>query len=198
MTFPDLTPNQGHQATLALDHTEPRKPLFPLVTIIGNVPSKSNSYKIINLPGPGQPVDCPDCNEGKQFGQQCPTCFGSGVVELKGKTHASLAKTKKLLNYERDFSLQAGPYKNKNIEDYFGLWLRVYYDSERPDLDGCLKIILDCLQKIKAVSNDRNCIKLDVEKMPKDAKNPRIELRLFLTDRRKKLKNKPSDQTSLI
>ena len=94
-------------------------------TIMGNTPSKSNSYKVINIKG-----------------------------------HASLAKTKVLKEYEEKFYIQCNLYRNANVTGYFELYLKVFYPSERSDLDNSLKIILDCLQKVKAIRNDNKCVKI--------------------------------------
>jgi len=108
-------------------------------TILGNVPSKSNSYKVINING-----------------------------------HGSLGKAKALKDYENRFFIQCNQYRNANIAGYFELRLKVFYPSERSDLDNSLKIILDCLQKVKAIKNDNKCVKIVAEKFL-DKINPRIE-----------------------
>lgn len=108
-------------------------------TIFGNVPSKSNCYKIIKL---GQ--------------------------------HASLGKTKSLIKYESDFYIQCKN-RNTNIAGYFEIFIKVFYPSQRSDLDNSLKIILDCLQKTKTIVNDNKCVKIVVEKYL-DKENPRVEL----------------------
>lgn len=108
-------------------------------TILGNTPSKSNSYKVISMNG-----------------------------------HASLAKTKALKEYEDKFFIQCNMYRNANITGYFELHLRVFYPSERSDLDNSLKIILDCLQKVGAIRNDNRCVKIVAEKYL-DKERPRIE-----------------------
>jgi Holliday junction resolvase RusA-like endonuclease len=108
-------------------------------TILGNTPSKSNSYKIINIAG-----------------------------------HASLAKTHALKDYENKFYIQCNKYRNANITGYFELHVKVFYPSERSDLDNSLKIILDCLQKVGAIRNDNKCVKIVAEKYL-DKERPRIE-----------------------
>ena len=107
--------------------------------ILGNVPSKSNCYRIITL----------------------------------GK-HASLAKTAALKKYEESFAFQCGKYRNANIDTLFEFYIDVYYPSKRPDLDNSLKVVLDSLQRIKAISNDNNCIKIIAQKFI-DKDNPRCE-----------------------
>lgn len=108
-------------------------------TILGKIPSKSNSYKIITFNG-----------------------------------HASLAKQKALKDYEKSFYMQCGEYRGKNITDFFELELKVFYENNRPDLDNCFKILLDCLQSCKAIKNDRQCVKITAGKYI-DKVNPRIE-----------------------
>lgn len=111
-------------------------------TILGQCPSKSNSYKIITIHG-----------------------------------HGSLAKQKSLKDYEKSFYLQCNEYRNKNIKGLFELHLNVYNSSQRPDLDGSFKIILDALQQCNAIENDRNCIKIVAQKFV-DKVNPRIEFEI--------------------
>lgn len=115
--------------------------------IKGKCPSKSNCYKIIQQKG----------NDGKY--------------------HGSLAKKDALSAYEKSFYLQCNQYRNKQIKGLFELHLSVYHDTQRPDLDNCLKIVLDCLQSCKAIKNDRNCIKIVAEKFV-DKVNPRIEFEI--------------------
>ena len=102
--------------------------------IFGQVPSKSNSYKIITSRG------------------------------QNGKMHGSLAKTDKLKDYEKSFYLQCDKYRNKNIKVLFEIKINVFFPSLRQDLDNCLKIILDCLQSCNAIRNDRDCVKIVAEK----------------------------------
>ena len=108
-------------------------------TILGNTPSKSNCYRIINIKG-----------------------------------HSSLCKTKALTDFESKFYIQCNQYRNVNIKGYFELHLKVFYPSERSDLDNSLKIILDCLQKVRAIENDNRCVKIVAEKFL-DKERPRIE-----------------------
>lgn len=113
--------------------------------IHGNIPSKSNCYKIITFKSK-------DSN----------------------KSHASLGKTKSLTQYEKDFFIQCNKYRNAAIDEYFTLEVDVYYPSQRSDLDNCLKVLLDCLQKVNAIKNDNKCVRIVANKFL-DAKNPRVE-----------------------
>ena len=111
----------------------------------------------------------------------CPSKSNSYKIITKRsqrKTFSSLGKTDKLIEYEKSFFLQCNQYRNKNIKGLFEIHLAVFYSSQRPDLDNCLKIVLDCLQSCKAIKNDRNCIKIIAEKFI-DKVNPRIEFEII-------------------
>lgn len=112
-------------------------------TVLGNCPSKSNSYKIIKV-----------------------------------ANHAKLGKTDALAKYEKSFYMQCGKYRNLNIDGYFEFHCNVYYPSMRSDLDNSLKVQLDCLQMVKAISNDNKCVKIVAEKFL-DKLNPRTEFKLI-------------------
>jgi Holliday junction resolvase RusA-like endonuclease len=86
----------------------------------------------------------------------------------------NMYKSKGLISYENTFYLQCNRYRNKNIEGFFEIYLEVYYPSMRSDLDGALKIFLDCLQKCKAIKNDNRCTKIVASKFV-DKADPRIE-----------------------
>ena len=110
-----------------------------MITILGQVPSKSNGYKI------------------------------SGKFMYKSKA---------LVDYENSFYLQCLEYRDYNSDNFFELYLDVYFQSNRSDIDGCLKIILDTLQKkVCAFKNDNKCVLLHVRKGV-DKVNPRIEFDL--------------------
>lgn len=116
-------------------------------TILGKVPSKSNCYRIVTVRG------------------------------KDGKSHGSLAKADNLKAYEDKFFLQCNEYRNKGIKGLFGIELDVYYQSNRPDLDNSLKIVLDCLQTCGAIENDRKCVEINARKFI-DKENPRIEFKI--------------------
>jgi Holliday junction resolvase RusA-like endonuclease len=96
---------------------------------------------------------------------------------IKLGTHASLAKTASMKKYENDFFIQCNLYRNANIEGYFEFYIDVFYPSQRSDLDNSLKVVLDCLQKVKAIQNDNKCVKIVAQKFL-DKLNPRIEFRI--------------------
>ena len=107
--------------------------------ILGQIPSKSNCYKIITIAG-----------------------------------HSSLGKTAALRAYEKSFFLQCGAYRDRKITDFFRLDVDVYFSSNLPDLDNSLKGLLDCLQMVRAIKNDRQCTEIHARKFI-DKNNPRIE-----------------------
>ena len=106
--------------------------------ILGDIPSKSNGYKIVTLCG-----------------------------------HGSLAKSATLKEYEKYFYLQCSM-RNANIDKFFSIDLDAYFSSNRKDLDGCFKILLDCLQKCKAIKNERLCVEIHARKLV-DKEKPRVE-----------------------
>lgn len=110
-------------------------------TVAGQVPSKSNRYRIVTVAG-----------------------------------HATLAKTKATRAYEEAFFLQC-PIRGAMIDTRFALTVKVYFTSDRPDIDNALKAILDCLQTCKAIKNDRLCAEIHAAKFV-DKANPRTEVTL--------------------
>lgn len=93
---------------------------------------------------------------------------------IKRGLHASLAKTTRLTDYEKSFYLQVGEYRNLQIKGLFEFYIRVYYPSNRADLDNSLKIVLDCLQHTKTIENDNKCVRIVADKFV-DKERPRIE-----------------------
>ena len=94
------------------------------------------------------------------------------VITFNG--HSSLGKTAALKEYEKKFYLMCGAYRNRKIAGFFELYVDVYFQSNLPDLDNALKVILDCLQGCNAIKNDRNCVKIVANKFI-DKLQPRIE-----------------------
>ncbi|RNI26603.1 RusA family crossover junction endodeoxyribonuclease [Rufibacter latericius] len=103
----------------------------------------------------------------------CPSKSNCYRIGTKG-----LFKTAALTRYENMFYIQCNHYRNRNITDYFELHVDVFYPNQRADLDNSLKIVLDCLQKVKAIKNDNKCVKIVAQKFL-DAKEPRIEFQLI-------------------
>ncbi|WP_234734519.1 RusA family crossover junction endodeoxyribonuclease [Tellurirhabdus bombi] len=94
------------------------------------------------------------------------------IIYQKGSP--TLAKTPALTKYENDFFIQCNFYRNANIEGYFEMTIDVFYPNQRSDLDNALKIILDCLQRVKAIKNDNKCTRILINKYL-DKASPRVE-----------------------
>lgn len=150
--------------------------------IYGTIPSKSNCYVIITMKpkknAAPKYVECDSCNgsgwvviDGRV---KCGFCDGSGLIKKEQKGHASLAKSSALKKYEDDFFIQCNQYRNAMIDGYFQVEVDVYYPNQRSDLDNSLKVLLDCLQKIRAFKNDNKCTRIVANKFL-DPVNPRIE-----------------------
>ena len=76
--------------------------------------------------------------------------------------------------YEEDFARQCTLYKDRLVSCKFKLFLRVFHSSIRYDLDNSLKTILDCLQAVRAIKDDKLCYSIVADKYI-DKYNPRIE-----------------------
>lgn len=111
-----------------------------MITIKGQVPSKSNGYRIANN---------------------------------------RLFKSIELKSYEASFEWQIKKHltENESVEIPFQIWIDVYFQSNRSDLDNAAKVILDCLQTSGVIKNDRLCEILVMRKHI-DKVNPRIEFEI--------------------
>ena len=103
----------------------------------------------------------------------CPSKSNSYKI-IKVNNISSLGKTASLRKYEKDFFIQCDKYRDANIDGYFEFYMDVFYPNQRSDLDNSLKVVLDCLQKVKAIKNDNKCVKLVVRKFL-DKDKPRVE-----------------------
>lgn len=100
------------------------------------------------------------------------------IITING--HASLKKSNAVKAFEQKFYLQ-NPLRNVNISGFFELYLDVYFSSNRKDLDGAFKLVLDVLQSSGTIKNDRNCVKIVANKFI-DKNNPRLEFTLIEVD----------------
>lgn len=87
-----------------------------------------------------------------------------------------LFKTDALRKYEDSFKMQFSG-RGKCLDGRFGIRLDVFYPSDRSDLDNSLKVVLDCLQMVEAIKNDRKCLRIEAQKFI-DKERPRIEFTL--------------------
>lgn len=95
-----------------------------------------------------------------------------------------IIKDEKIRAYERSFISQCKIYKNKRISSRFRLFVRVYHSSVSFDLDNSLKTLLDCLQMVNAIENDKLCFQIEAEKKI-DKYHPRIEYALLEVNEQK-------------
>jgi Holliday junction resolvase RusA-like endonuclease len=109
-----------------------------MIIIKGQVPSKSNGYRI---------------------------------------GHNRLYKSLSLKEYEVSFEWQIRKHKGQVIAEPFEIWIDVYFQSNRSDLDNSAKVILDCLQTTGMIENDRLCSVLVMRKHI-DKLDPRIEFEI--------------------
>lgn len=125
------------------------------LTIEGVVPSKSNSYQIVTIPGKGG-----------------------------APGHSSLKKAKALVDYERSFCRQIARGDKIMATGPLTARLKIYYETERADLDNAFKAVFDCLQPPRdekgargVIVNDRQIRKIIAERF-KDPRRPRAEISL--------------------
>lgn len=88
-----------------------------------------------------------------------------------------IIKDDKIRQYEASFMQQCSLYKERNISTAFRLYVCVYFRSEKYDLDNSLKTLLDCLQYVRAISNDSLCYAIIAEKRI-DPVRPRVKFAL--------------------
>ena len=84
-----------------------------------------------------------------------------------------IIKSDAIRAYERSFIEQCQIYKDRLINCHFTLYVAVYESSVRYDLDNALKTLLDCLQMVKAITDDNLCRKIVAEKRI-DKYRPRV------------------------
>ena len=97
-----------------------------------------------------------------------------------------IIQDEKIRTYERSFAQQCKIYRNKGISSRFRLFVRVFHSSVRFDLDNSLKTLLDCLQMVGAITDDKLCFQIEAEKRI-DKYHPRIEFALLEVNEQKQL-----------
>lgn len=75
-------------------------------------------------------------------------------------------KDEVLRSYEEDFCRQCTMYQGLGINTPFILYLAVYTDNQRQDIDNVVTSVLDALQQSGAITNDRLCRKIVAERRP--------------------------------
>ena len=84
-----------------------------------------------------------------------------------------IIKNEKIRRYEASFSRQCKIYRNRKINGQFALFVKIFYPSKACDLDNSLKTVLDCLQYVGAITDDKLCVQIHAEKGI-DTKRPRV------------------------
>ena len=99
-----------------------------------------------------------------------------------------IIKDEIIRTYERSFMEQCKVYRNRRISSRFRLFVRVWHSSERFDLDNSLKTLLDCLQMVGGITDDKLCYQIEAEKHL-DKYRPRIEYAILEVNEQKQLFN---------
>ena len=107
------------------------------------------------------------------------------AVPGKGGTKR-IVKDEVIRAYERTFMEQCKIYRNRHISSRCRLFVKVFHRSIRFDLDNSLKTLLDCLQMVGAITDDKHCFQIEAEKYV-DRYNPRIEFAILEINEQKKL-----------
>ena len=107
------------------------------------------------------------------------------AVSGKGGTRR-IIKDEKIRAYEKSFIQQCHIYRNKRISGRFRLFVRVWHSSIRFDLDNSLKTLLDCLQMVDAIEDDKLCFQIEAEKHI-DKYHPRIEFAILEVNEQKNI-----------
>lgn len=89
-----------------------------------------------------------------------------------------IIKDEKIRAYEHAFIQQCKIYRDRGISSRFRLFVRVYHSSVRFDLDNSLKTLLDCLQMVGAITDDKLCFQIEAEKKI-DKYRPRVEFAIL-------------------
>lgn len=97
-----------------------------------------------------------------------------------------IIKDEKIRAYERSFMSQCTKYRDRRISSRFRLFVRMWHSSVRFDLDNSLKTLLDCLQMVGAITDDKLCFQIEAEKRI-DKYHPRVEFALLEVNEQKQL-----------
>ena len=108
-------------------------------------------------------------------------------MSVSGKAgERRIIKDEAIRAYERSFMEQCAKYRNRRISTRFRLFVRVWHSSVRFDLDNSLKTLLDCLQMVGAITDDKLCFQIEAEKKI-DKYHPRVEFALLEVNEQRQL-----------
>lgn len=98
---------------------------------------------------------------------------------IKKGGFSSLAKTKNLIEYEKQFFAQVpADYRGHSLDVPMSIKAAIYWETLRQDLDNSAKILLDCLQQSKVIKNDNLVYELHLSKHM-DKAHPRAEISII-------------------
>lgn len=120
-------------------------------------------------------------SEGKEQASNIKeTIYGQVIAKANhymavpdGNGGRRIIKDDSIRGYESSFKSQCTKYRGRQISGKFILHTDVYSTSMRFDLDNSLKTILDCLQYVRAITDDNLCVGIDASKHI-DRRNPRV------------------------
>ena len=98
------------------------------------------------------------------------------------KARAMMYKSKEMKKWELNFQKQLLQFSNPHIIGKFDFQVTVYFNTDLSDLDGMFKGVLDVLESMGWIENDRHCRRIFAEKRV-DALNPRIYFKLKTVDK---------------
>ena len=111
------------------------------------------------------------------------TAIIQGTVPSKSNCYKicnnKLVKSAAVRIYEESFLWQVGKLRGLMISKPFKIHIDVYYPSKRSDLDNSFKVILDCLQEVKAIKNDNLVFSIIGNKFI-DKDKPRVEIKIIM------------------
>lgn len=106
------------------------------------------------------------------------------IARVKGA--ARIVKSSEMKRYERNFAKQCSQYKCMGINQPFILLVDVYYPDYTHDLDNALKGLLDCLQQVGAITNDKFCTRIEANRHH-DKNRPRVEFEIIVPNEQLKI-----------
>lgn len=118
----------------------------------------------------------------------------NGVIPAKSNCYtiakvngaARIVKSSEMRRYERNFIKQCTRYKGIGINQPFILLVDVYYPDYTHDLDNALKGLLDCLQQVGAITNDKFCTRIEANRHH-DKNRPRVEFEIIVPNEQLKI-----------
>lgn len=95
------------------------------------------------------------------------------VNDLYDRYEHHIVKKDKVRQYEAEFYWQC-PLRDKMIDVPFIVYAEVYMANKKADIDNCGKVLLDSLQRCRAITDDNLCSDVILRKFI-DKDNPRVE-----------------------